>query len=44
MDASNADSLPRIGVLCFDSVRRIVEAWLEGQRRARGLRRGPDNP
>ncbi len=42
MDDWNADSPPRIGVLCFDPVRRIAEAWLEGQRREWGLRRKPD--
>ncbi len=43
MDASNADSLPRIGVSCFDPLRLIADACLEGQRRARDLRRKPEN-
>jgi hypothetical protein len=41
MDDRNADSLPRIGVLCFDPLRRIAEASLEGQRKDRTLTRKP---
>jgi len=41
MDDRNADSLPRIGVLCFDPMRPIAEVWLEGQRRDWTLTRTP---
>jgi hypothetical protein len=41
MDASHADSLPRLGVLCFDPLCQIAEAWLEEQQRAQGFMRKP---
>ncbi len=32
MDDRNADSLPRIGVVYFEQLGRITEAWFKGQR------------